>query len=164
MDARDRLFQIVFDEMYRMARIQGRGSGETLRPTALMNEAYIKLVKSNASFENRQKSFAHAALAMRQIVLNTAEGARAQKRGSGGPKITLQDWDSKDEADITVEDLHEALENLEKMKPRLAQIITLHYFAGFKILELAEVLGISERTIYLELKVAKSWLGEQLNS
>lgn len=161
-DGHNALFQALYQELHRLARIHGRNSGETLRPTALLNEAYLKIMGSHTVFENQQKFFAYVALAMRQIVINSAEKARAKKRGGDAQKQPYQEGDALTTAGAKFSNLYEALKQLEEIKPRLAQVISLHYFAGFKNKMIAEILGVSESTINRELSLAKKWLRLQL--
>ena len=161
--ARDRVLALLYEELHRIAkRYKGR---ETMRPTVLVNEAYLKLFGNDAQFENRDMLFAYAALAMRQIVINSAQKAKAQKRGGDEVvKLTLQDWDHASDMEIDYVALDDVLSQLEKVHPRHARIICLHYFAGFKILEIADVLSVSEATVNKDLRFAKAWIKKKLKS
>lgn len=160
--ARERAVAIIYQELHRMAKRHARGEGETMRPTALVNEAFLKIFGGKTHFENRQHLMAHAALAMRQLVLNRAEKARAQKRGGNQANITLQDWDGSRDLELSYLELDQALEELERIQPRPAQILILSYFGGFKNREIAEFLDLNERTVYRDLLLAKSWLKMKL--
>ncbi len=160
--ARERVLELLYDELHRMANRHAWKGGETLRPTALINEAFIKLFKNNKRFENRENLFACAALAMRQLILNNAEKARAQKRGGGQAQLTLQEWDGPTDLNTNVVALNEALEKLERVHPRHAQILGLCYFAGFKTREIASFLELSESTVTKDLRFAKVWVRKKM--
>ena len=162
--AHDELYGIVYAELYRMTKRHKWQGGETMRPTALVNEAYLKLMGSKANFQNRGKLFAHAALAMRQLILNAAEKKRALKRGGDQVMLTLQEWDQADDVDVDVYALNECLVQLEEVNPRFAQIINLHYFVGLKNREIAQVLSLAESTVYQDLKLAKAWLRRKMQT
>lgn len=162
--ARDQAVALIYDELHRMAKHRAWGEGETLRPTALVNEAFLKLFGDGAQYENRNHLLAHAALAMRQVVLRKAERAKAKKRGGQNRDLTLADWDGSQSLASNYLELGEALEELERIQPRPAQILTLSYFAGFTNREIAEFLDLTERTVYRDLLLARSWLKLKLDS
>jgi len=162
--ARDQAVSMIYDELHRMARRRAWGEGETLRPTALVNEAFLKIFGKDVSYQNRNHLLAHAALAMRQVVLRKAERAKAQKRGGQDRDITLAEWDGSQSITSSYIELSQALEELERIQPRPAQILTLSYFAGFTNREIAEFLDLTERTVYRDLLLAKSWLKLKLDA
>jgi len=161
-NARDRLLALIYQELHKMAKRYAYRAGETLRPTALVNEAFIKVFGKDSQFENRHKMFAHAALAMRQIVLNKAEAMKAGKRGGDAVRLSLQDWDGQPDLETDYEALNDVLTELEKIQPRYAQILGLCYFAGFKNKEIADIMGLSGTTVYADLRLAKAWLRKKL--
>jgi len=161
--ARDQVLEMVYNDLHRIAKRHSYKAGETMRPTALVNEAYLKIFSGQTHIENRNNLFALAALAMRQVILNNAEKANTKKRGGDQVKVTLQDWDqSSDAFETDYVALNQALEDLEKVEPRYAQILGLCYFAGFKNKEIADVLEVSESTVYKDLRLAKAWLKRKL--
>lgn len=161
-NAREEVVEVIYRELHRLARSRAYGEGETMRPTALVNEAFLKLFDRETQFEDRNQLLAHAALAMRQIVLNKAVKDKAQKRGGKEPKLSLEEWDGATSLDADYLALNEALAELERTRPRYAQILTLAFFAGFKNREIAEVLEVNERTIYRDLLLAKAWLKKRI--
>ena len=161
-EAREEVVDIIYRELHRLARSRAYGEGETMRPTALVNEAFMKLFEGETQFEDRNQLLAHAALAMRQIVLNKAVKDKTKKRGGDNVKLSLEDWDGATSLDADYLALNEALEELERTRPRFAQILTLAFFAGFKNREIAGVLEVNERTVYRDLRLAKAWLKKRV--
>ena len=162
VQAREHLLERIYEELRAIANRHAWKVGETLRPTALINEAFVKLFKGQHQFQNRENLFACAALAMRQLILNNAEKANARKRGGGGAKLTLQDWDGANDLELDVVALNQALESLEQVHPRHAQTLGLCYFAGFKLVEIAGILDVSESTVTKDLRFAKAWVRKKL--
>ncbi|CAM2064347.1 Sigma-70 family RNA polymerase sigma factor [Sulfidibacter corallicola] len=161
-EARGRVLELLYDELHRLARAQVRRRNHTLSPTALVNEAYMKLFGGNHQYVDRRNLLGYAAVAMRQIILNYAEAANAKKRGGEVLKVTFQDWSDVPPMETDFAALNEALEQLEAIHPHLAKVLGLSYFVGFKKSEIAELLGISETKIYKDLKIAKSWIYRKL--
>lgn len=165
--ALDRVFAIVYDELHRIARAQRRRvrPGETLGTTAVVHEAYLKLVRSAvASYADRAHFFAVAAKAMRQILLNRARDQVAQKRGGGAEVVTLGDHDAI--APRRAEDLialDAALERLAALDERLARVVELRFFAGLGVVEAAEVLGVGEATVKRDWSTARAFLHRELS-
>ncbi len=162
----DRLFPLVYEELRRGAhRELGRQrSGETLRTTALVHEAYLKLVdQARADWRDRTHFLATAARAMRHILIDYARGQQALKRGGDRVQVTLNDelTGSEERADTLIA-LDEALTELAELNPRLGQIVEFRFFGGLKEAEIASVLDISERTVQREWRKAKAWLTRAL--
>ncbi len=162
----DELFPLVYDELRRVAasRLQAERAAHTLSATALVHEAYLKLVdQRNADWKNRAHFFAISARAMRRILIDHANRRRAQKRGGDGVLVTLAEGDAavamRDEELLN---LDEALQALEKLDPRQAQIVQLRFFAGLRHEEIAEVLGVSLATVNRDWRAARAWLTSQL--
>jgi len=160
--ARERVMDLVYKEMHRIAKRHAWRAGETMRPTVLVNEAYVKLFKNQGSFENRENLLACAALAMRQLILNSAEKAGAAKRGGGELNFTLEEWDGSAPLQSDAVALNQVLEQLEQIHPRHARMLGLCYFAGFKNQEIADILQVSESTVVKDLRFAKVWIRKQL--
>lgn len=167
-DAQQRLWQAVYHELYQMAQVQmaREPAGRTLQPTALMNEAYIKLFGGlDARFENRRHFFAAAARAMRQIRVDYARrrgsmkrgGANAQKSETSAAGVAAFD---EDPAEVMAVD--EVLEKLEIHDAELAEVVHLRYFAGLSVDQTAELLAISPRTVDNRWKCARAWLHKAL--
>lgn len=161
--ARERVLELLYQELHRIARRHGKSS-ETLRPTALINEAYLKLFGHTTHFQNRENLLAYAALAMRQIVLNKIEKAGALKRGGDAVKLTLQEWDQATSAEHDYVALNQVLEQLEAVHPRHAKMLALRFFAGFENKEIADLLEVSEATVYKDLRFAKAWVNRKLTT
>ena len=162
--ARADVLERIYGELRRIANRHAWKVGETLRPTALINEAYLKLFKTDTQFQNRENLFAYAALAMRQVILNNAEKARAQKRGGDRTVFSLEDADGAAPFKTDVVVLNEILENLEQVHPRHARMLGLCYFAGFKTKEIARILEVSESTVTKDLRFAKAWVRKKLSA
>ncbi len=162
----DELIQIVYAELRRMARSHMRreASGHTLQPTALVNEACLRLMDGN-DWENRRHFFGAAAEAMRRVLVDHARRRGAEKRGAGLQRVTLTNLDLETpDADVDVLALEDALAKLEKESPRLAQLVMLRFFAGLSNEEAAEALGMSLATIKRDWSFARAWLLERLDS
>lgn len=165
--ALDAATSMVYAELHKIATsyLQSERSDHTLQPTALIHEAYVRLVKEDkADFENRKRFFAFAARLMRQILVDHARTRSAEKRGGGIAKIPLN------EAVDLVQDhppeflaLNEALDRLAGLNPRKAEIIELRYFGGLSVEETAEVLDTSAATVSREQRLAEAWLSQAMD-
>ena len=161
------LMPLVYNELHRMARrawsVQDQGN--TLQPTALINEAYLRLADvENASFQNRCHFFAVACTAMRQILVNHARSRLAGKRGSGRVPVSLDDVQlavHQEAAQVVA--LHEALERLQTVDERKSRVIEMRYFGGLSIEETAEALGVSIITVNRDFRLARAWLMREMN-
>lgn len=167
------LFERVYGELRKRARRQRkRWKGDpSLQTTALVNEAYLKLVgEEERSWENRSHFFAVSAKAMRQILIDRARQKRAEKRGGEAPRLSLEELKEKlgREAAMSEEDaeavlvLEEALGQLEEEFPRAARGVECRFFAGMTIEETAEALGVSTATVSRDWKQAKAWLYREM--
>ncbi len=163
--APDELLPLVYDELRKLARhyLENERADHTLQATALVHEAYIRLVDwENVSWENRAHFFAVAAGVMRKILVDYARQKKAQKRGDG-QKLALDDavsFASEREVDLVA--LDDALESLAKFDKTQARIVELRFFGGLTIEETAEVLRISPSTIKREWGLAKAWLRREI--
>lgn len=166
-NALNELMPLVYNELHRMARRAwiGQDHANTLQPTALLNEAYLKLAGAeNASFQNRCHFFAVASTAMRQILVNHAKSRLAGKRGNGQIKLSIDDLQlavSQEAAEVVA--LHEALERLEAIDSRKSRVIEMRYFGGLSIEETAEALGVSVITVNRDWRLARTWLMREMN-
>jgi len=166
-DAESRLMPLVYGELRRLAGLYMRGErpGHTLQATALVHEAYLRLVGyEDVDWQNRAHFFGVAANLMRRILVDHARAKQAKKRGGGDQKVSLdQAVLVRPEAPEQFLALDEALERLAKRDPRQARIVELRYFGGLSEEETAEVLEISVRTVKRDWNVARAWLYQQLN-
>jgi RNA polymerase sigma-70 factor (ECF subfamily) len=166
-DATGKLLPLVYDDLRRLARsyFAGEKPEHTLQATALVHEAYIRLVNwENVSWQNRAHFFAVAADVMRKILIDHARKKNAQKR-DGGQKILIDEavsFSSDKELDLLK--LDEAMQTLEKLDRRQARIVELRFFGGLSIEETAFVLKISETTVKREWTFAKAWFQRELQS
>jgi RNA polymerase sigma factor (TIGR02999 family) len=165
--ALEKLMPLVYSELRRLATnyLRRERTGHTLQPTALVNEAYLKLVgQKNAKWQNRAQFFAISAQLMRRILVDHARRRQASKRGGSELRrlsITAAEELVKDPA-IDLLALNEALDDLAKMDPQQSRIVELKFFGGLSIEETAEVLGIGHATVEREWKSARAWLRRQL--
>jgi RNA polymerase sigma factor (TIGR02999 family) len=163
---------LVYEELRRVAHHQLRAEplGHTLSTTALVHEAYLKLVdQSRTEWQDRAQFFAIASRAMRRILIDYARRHRALRRG-GGPDGARPKPVSLDEAEIPVAEradaliaLDDALERLARVDGRLARVVECRFFAGLTEPETAEALGVSRRTVAREWAVARGWLYQELS-
>jgi RNA polymerase sigma-70 factor, ECF subfamily len=164
----EKLFPIVYDELKMLAGQIFKGEfrkDHTLQPTALVHEAYMRLMGEldGISWQNRAHFFGIAARSMRQILVGHARAHRADKRGGGQTVIALDDAISYlSTQSIEIVSLSEALDRLEELDPRQAQIVELRFFGGLSVEEAAEVLDVSPSTIKREWSMARVWLYREL--
>ena len=164
--ALDELYPLVYEELHRLARryMNRERKGHTLQTTALINEAYVRLVdQRNVHWANRSHFFAISAQIMRRILIDHARRQAYAKRGGGAQQVSLE------EAAIIVPDqsvdlvrLDEALKSLAEMDPRRSQVVELRYFGGLNNEEIAGVLKVSENTVTRDWNMARAWLYQQL--
>ncbi|HSN70369.1 MAG TPA: sigma-70 family RNA polymerase sigma factor [Steroidobacteraceae bacterium] len=165
--AASRLYELVYSELKLLAAANMRreATGHTLQPTALVNEAYLRLRPAEVTWANRRHFFGAAAEAMRRILVDHARRKHAQKRGDGLERVTLSDVDvAAEDAGIDVLALDEALTALHAEDPRLAQVVTLRYFAGMGIEQVAEALELSPATVKRDWTFARAWLHDYMTA
>src|SRR5215469_5638017 len=162
----DRLIRAVEGELRRIAEgyMRRERADHTLQPTALVNEAYLKLVEADVAWESRTHFYRIAARLMRQILVDHARKHRAAKRGAGrrANSSISKVADPGGGVDIDVLALHLALEDFAKLEPRQAEIVELRYFGGLTYEEVARVMDLSPVTIRREVATAKCWLGQRM--
>jgi RNA polymerase sigma factor (TIGR02999 family) len=162
------LFEAVYPELRRFAAniMRGERVNHTLQPTALVHEAYMKLVDdARVPWENRVHFLAIAGRAMRQILVDHARKVPAAKRGGDRQRVTLASMlvDSGAEP-LEVLAVHDALERFAAMDERAARVVELKMFAGLTMPEIAQALGVSERTVHGDWSMAKMWLSRELRA
>jgi len=160
--APDDLLPLVYEELRRLAAsyLRRERPGHTLQPTALVHEAYMRLIEQRrVDWSNRGHFMALAAVMMRRILVNHARDRAAGKRGASAEHVPLTlAGEAIGAAEVNLVDLHEALDRLSEMDPRKGQIVELKFFGGLTTDEIAETLGISPATVERDWKFARAWL------
>ena len=165
--AGDQLLRLVYEELRRLAAAQmaREKPGHTLQPTALVHEAWLRLVDADgkADFENRAHFFSAAAEAMRCLLIDTARRKLAARHGGGQQRMDLDGIEiAAPDTDERVLAVHEALEKLAAVDAEKAEVVKLRYFVGMGVEETAEALGISERTARRHWTFARAWLFDSI--
>ena len=168
--ALDTLLPVIYDELHRQAAhaLRREDPGHTLQATALVHEAYLRLVdQQRVQWQNRAQFFGVAAQLIRRILVDHARARQAAKRGGGARQLTLEHADVQggagaDESGVDVLALHQALERLTKLDPDQGRLVELRYFGGLSIEETAAALGVSPATVKREWVVARAWLRREL--
>ena len=164
--ALDALLPLVYDELRRLARIQlaDERAGHTLQPTALVHEAWLRLIgQHSVDWSDRACFFGLAATMMRRILVNHARDRVAQKRGAGALVVTLSEAEGvAAEEQVDLLGLHDALDTLATLDPRQARVVELKFFAGLEIDAIASLLDVSSATVRRDWTMAKMWLGRTL--
>lgn len=167
-DALDRLVPLLYEDLRRLAagHMRHESPGHSLQPTALVHEAYVRLIdQRQVHWRNRAHFFGVAAGIMRRILVDHARSRRADKRGGAWDRVTLvEDQVAGGAQEIDLLSLHESLERLAAFDPRQERIVELRYFGGLTIEEVAEVVGISEATVVRDWTIAKAWLRADLSA
>jgi RNA polymerase sigma factor (TIGR02999 family) len=156
----------VYQELYRLARsrMAGERPGHVLQPSALINEAYIRLIEcQHVNWKDRAHFFGVAAELMRRILVDIARANACAKRGSGALPLPLdEEVRPGAQPSAAVLEVHEALERFAAIEPRKSRVVELKFFGGLTIEQTAEVLGISEATVESDWRSAKEWLKREL--
>jgi RNA polymerase sigma factor (TIGR02999 family) len=163
----ERLMPLVYDELRRQAArfLQKERGNHTLQATALIHEAYLKLIEQReVKWQNRAHFFAIASTAMRRILVDHAREHKREKRGGSAENLPLDEalMISAKEKSVDLIALDEALNRLAKLDERQARVVELRYFSGLSIDETAEVLGVSNATVRLDWNLAKAWLKQEI--
>jgi RNA polymerase sigma factor (TIGR02999 family) len=166
--ALDRLMPLVYTELKRLAGgyLRGERPGHTLQPTALVHEAYVRLVgQQQPAFQNRAHFYGVAARVMRQILIDHARVQKAGKRGAGAIHLSIEDARTAtvETSSVTVA-LADALDDLEQKDPLKARLVEMRYFGGMTLEESAEVTGITFESVRYELRLAQAWLSRELSA
>jgi len=164
--ALDRLMPLVYGELRQLAagHLARERRDHTLQPTALVHEAFLRLVDHRRiQWQGRAHFLALAATLMRQLLIDHARKHRAEKRGGGGARVTLHDGDAMLEArPVELIALDDALSALAAIDPRQARVVELRFFGGLTVEEAAEVLAVSPATVKLDWSMARAWLVREL--
>lgn len=168
-EAREALIPVVYDELRRLARARlwRERPDHTFESAALVNEAYLRLVRQQSpNWRNRTHFFAAAAQLMRHILVDHARGRRAAKRGAGAPRLALDPEiaPAREQQEIDVVALDDALTRLANMDPDQGRLVELRYFGGLSIEETAAVMGTSPATVKREWATARAWLKRELKN
>lgn len=165
-EALDQMMPLVYSELRRIAAsyLRRERMDHTLQPTALVHEAYVKLIdQQRANWQNRAQFFGVAAQIMRRILINHANERVAAKRGGGALKVSLSEAESQMEVtDASLLALDESLTRLAQIDARKSRIIELKFFGGLKIEEIAAVMQLSHATIEREWALARAWLHREM--
>jgi RNA polymerase sigma factor (TIGR02999 family) len=164
--ALDRLTPLVYEELRRLAKhyMRGERPGHTLQATALVNEAYMRLIDyKEMQWQNRAHFFAVAAQLMRRVLVDHARGRNYAKREGAQQRLSLSKADQvADKPDVDLAALDDALKTLAEMNEQQSRIVELRFFGGLTIEETAEVLGISHATVERDWAVARAWLRREI--
>ncbi len=165
-NALEKLYPLIQRDLRRLAHsyMRSQRAGHTLQTTALVNEAYLRLVDSRqVRWQNRTQFFALSAKVMRNILVDSARARRSLKRGGGAPQVSLDQapvLSPGERPDIVA--LDDALKALAKLDPRKSQVVEMRFFGGLSVQETAEALKVSEDTVLRDWRLAKSWLRREL--
>jgi len=165
--ARDALFAAAYPELHRLAhaRLRDGGRNTVLDTTCLVHESYLRFLRAGQlRAEDRRAFFAYASQVMRSVIVNSVRERIAQKRGGNARPLTLSTQLGAKVADgeESIMKVHEALEELAKAEPRLAQVVEMRYFGGYSEAEMAETLGVTERTVQRDWEKARLILSAAL--
>ena len=166
-DGMQQLVPLVYDELHGIAQnlLRGESPGNSLQPTALVNEAYLRLVDlSRIDWAGRTHFFAVGSTMMRRILVDHARARRRQKRGGKMKRITLSDdvqVSSRCDEDVLA--IEDALEKLALLDPRQARVVEMRFYGGLTVEEVAEVLGVSKRTVESDWTMVRAWLRRELS-
>jgi RNA polymerase sigma factor (TIGR02999 family) len=159
--ALDRLTPLVYDELRRLARnyMRAERGSHTLQATAVVHEAFLRLIQANVALQDRGHFFALASRLMRRVLVDHAKSRSRIKRNSGVRDLIAEDTgEVVPPMDFDVVALDDALEGLQQMEPRLAQVIELYYFGGLTYDQIAAAVGTSAATVHRDIRLARAWL------
>ena len=164
--AMDQLMPLVYDELRRLAQsyLRSERPGHTLQGTALVHEAYLRLIdQKNVQWRNRAHFFGIASQMIRRILVDHARGRNADKRGAGAPRLSLDEaLGVPGESEVDLIGLDDALDGLAKIDPEQSRIVELRFFGGLSIEETAVVIGVSTATVNREWAAARAWLFREM--
>jgi RNA polymerase sigma-70 factor, ECF subfamily len=162
----DEVLRLVYSRLHGMAEehLRREGPGHTLQPTALVNEAYLRLADQRTPYRSRAHFFAIAAQAMRRVLVDHARARDSKKRGDGRRPIALpQDAIAAPQKEVDLLALDESLSALARVDPESARVVEMRFFAGMEVEAIAEFMGVSERTVRRHWVYAKAWLSRALS-
>jgi RNA polymerase sigma factor (TIGR02999 family) len=164
--ALERLTPLVYDELRRLARSYMRNErvSHTLQATAVVHEAFMRLIQANVALQDRAHFFALASRLMRRVLVDHAKSRSRLKRNSGSNEFPSTNSDAALNANFDVVALDDALQSLAQLEPRLAHVIELHYFGGLTYDQIAEAVGASTATVHRDIRLARAWLLNEIGS
>ena len=164
-EALERLTPLVYEELRKLARnfMRGERDSHTLQATAVVHEAFMRLIQADVDLRDRAHFYALAARMMRHILLDHAKSRSRIKRNAGIKETLTGDTDPLPDVDLNLVALDDALQSLEKQDPRLAQVIELQYFGGLSTIEIAAAVGMSTATVERDLRMARAWLQGEID-
>ena len=160
------LMNTIYRELHRMASglLMGESEGHTLEPTALVNEAYMRLVSGETEWKSRAHFFGASARAMRRILVDHARSKSAQKRGGRAYRTTFEDLHVvTEDRHLDILALDQALQALGAVDERLLKVVELRYFAGLSVHQAAKLLGVSDATVKRDWTFARAWLFDYMD-
>jgi RNA polymerase sigma-70 factor (ECF subfamily) len=163
--AADRLFPLVYQELHRLAEtyMHRERKDHTLQPTALINEAYLRLAREDIDWQNREHFIGVAANVMRRVLVDHARARNAAMRGGGLVRVELEDNVAvSEERSDEVLLLDDALTRLEALNPRQARVVELRYFGGLSVEQVASILGVAPRSVKRDWALARIWLFKEI--
>jgi RNA polymerase sigma factor (TIGR02999 family) len=166
-EALNQLMPLVYSELHRQAvrLFRSERAGHTLQPTAVVNEAFVRLSDAKVDWQDRAHFFALASRMMRRILLDHANRRLAQKRGGGEIQVTLDEGEvGGDRLDLRLLDLDKALDELAALDARKAELMEMKLFAGLTFEEMSEVTGLSTSTLDREIRFSRAWLTSRLQT
>lgn len=163
--ALERLAPLVYDELRKLARnyMRAERGSHTLQATAVVHEAFMRLIQANVTPQDRGHFFALASRLMRHVLVDHAKSRARAKRNAGVREMEPDRNASQPQVDVDIVALDDALGSLAQLEPRLAQVIELHYFAGMTYEEIAKALDTSPATVHRDIRLARAWLLEEID-
>jgi len=163
--ALERLTPLVYDDLRRLARgyMRTERGSHTLQATAVVHEAFLRLIQANVALQDRAHFFALASRLMRRVLVDHAK-SRSRLKRKAGPGAVPFDGDAAKAVDFGVVALDDALEGLVQLEPRLAEVIELHYFGGLTYDQIADAVGASTATVHRDIRLARAWLLNEIGS
>ena len=158
------LFERVYDALRALARrhFARQSASSTLQPTALINELFLRMIKSDLNVQDRAHFFAVGAKVMRAILIDHARSRHRVKRGGDLVRVTLSFEPATPAPELGIFELNDALDRLKEIDPRMVEVLEMHYFGGLTHEEIADTLEISPATVYRDLRMAKAWIKKEL--
>jgi RNA polymerase sigma factor (TIGR02999 family) len=164
--ALERLTPLVYDEWRRLARsyMRAERGSHTLQATAVVHEAFLRLIQANVALQDRTHFFALASRLMRRVLVDHAKSRSRIKRNAGIKDIGTGGFETAPSVNFNVVALDDAIESLAQLEPRLAQVIELHYFGGLTYAQIAEAVGASTATVHRDIRLARAWLLNEMDT